>query len=361
MKHKIFKSFIKAVDEAAGTIERIVSVFDNVDYVKDRVKPGAFKGTLERWIEKGDPIPVIFSHQWDNLDAHVGVVVDAKEVEAGDSLLPDEIKDNGGLYVKEKYDLDQPFALRLFNLQKDRRITESSFAYDVLKEQRQKDGVNDLLELDLIEVGPTLKGANPATQLLGAKAEKMTDDEIRKELGLKAYVAVTGSYEELQSELSRSVRGWAADFFGDNLYWSYIEATFDDRVIAFVELWDDNGTYYELSYERDESGALVFGEPLEVEVQGAVAPKHRGLKEGRRNSEKDSERIQSMHDLSVELGADCSDDSSSSSDDDDDTKRKTKGEEPSPANPEESDVRSAVAVLAEVEEIEADLDGALAS
>jgi hypothetical protein len=34
--------------------------------------------------------------------------------------------------------------------------------------------LNELLELDIIEVGPTLKGANPETELLTVKAEVAT-------------------------------------------------------------------------------------------------------------------------------------------------------------------------------------------
>jgi Caudovirus prohead serine protease len=56
-------------DEAGGTFEAIVSVFGNVDLVGDRVVKGAFKSSLKRWRESDDPIPVIWSHQWDNLDA----------------------------------------------------------------------------------------------------------------------------------------------------------------------------------------------------------------------------------------------------------------------------------------------------
>jgi hypothetical protein len=45
-----------------------------------------------------------------------------------------------------------------------------SFAYDVHNEKRAKDGANELLDLSIIEVGPTLKGANPEAQTVGAKA-----------------------------------------------------------------------------------------------------------------------------------------------------------------------------------------------
>lgn len=156
MQHKTFKSEFKAVDESAGIFEAIVSVFNNVDLVKDRVLHGAFAKSLKAWAQKGDPIPVIWSHQWDNPDAHIGVVLQAEE-------------NQKGLYIKGQLDLAEPFAAKVFKLMKERRVTESSFAYDIVNEKMTKDGVNELIELDLIEVGPTLKGANPATELIGAK------------------------------------------------------------------------------------------------------------------------------------------------------------------------------------------------
>lgn len=164
------RAFTKAVDETARTVEQIVSVFENVDLGRDRVKSGAFVGSLERWAASGDPIPAIWSHQWDDPFAHIGACIDSKEIAAGDPMLPEEIADLGGLWVKYHVD-EEPFADKVFQLLKSRRVREASFAYDVLKEKKNNDGTTDLIELDLIEVGPTLKGMNPLTQLLAAKSD----------------------------------------------------------------------------------------------------------------------------------------------------------------------------------------------
>lgn len=151
----------KTVDGGkAGEFTALVSVFGNVDLVGDRVLPGAFAKSLDRWKASGDPVPIIFSHQWDNLDAHVGFVDPADIEETEDGLL----------VRRGQMDLDQPFAKRLFDLLDQRRIREFSFAYDVVEEHAGEDGANELGEVDLIEVGPTLKGANPATELVGVKA-----------------------------------------------------------------------------------------------------------------------------------------------------------------------------------------------
>src|ERR1051326_4479208 len=123
-------------DEGAGVFEAIVSVFNNVDLIGDRVLPGAFQKSLRAWKQAGDPIPVIFSHQWDNLDAHVGLVTEAEE-------RPE------GLYVKAQLDMDEEYAARLWKKMSQRAIKEFSFAYDVVKERSAKDGANDLVEVNL--------------------------------------------------------------------------------------------------------------------------------------------------------------------------------------------------------------------
>ena len=157
MKYKSCAAQFKAVDEAEGTFEAIVSVFGNVDLIGDRVVKGAFTKSLGEWKQSGDPIPVIWSHMWNDPEAHIGKTIDAEERDEG-------------LWVKAQVDLDDPFAAKVFRLMKERRVKEFSFAYDVEEEQYNKDDkANDLLELKIIEVGPTLKGMNPATELLGAK------------------------------------------------------------------------------------------------------------------------------------------------------------------------------------------------
>lgn len=156
MQHKSCKAEFKALDDSTGTFEAIVSVFGNVDKVNDRVVKGAFASSIKKWKESGDPIPVIWSHQWDDPDAHIGKTLEAEE-------------NDTGLYVKGQLDLDDPFAAKVYKLLKERRVKEFSFAYDTIDEKSTKDGINELLELDVIEVGPTLKGANPETQLIGAK------------------------------------------------------------------------------------------------------------------------------------------------------------------------------------------------
>ena len=149
-----------APDGEPGEFTALVSVFGNVDLVGDRVMPGAFKGSIGRWQAKGDPIPVVWSHDSQNPYAHIGSVDPSNAVET-----------SKGLVVTGKLDIeDNPFAAQVHQLLVKRRVTGFSFRYDVINEKRARDGANELLELDLTEVGPTLKGANPDAQLINAKA-----------------------------------------------------------------------------------------------------------------------------------------------------------------------------------------------
>lgn len=367
---------VKAVDTEAGTFEAVVSVFNNVDYHGDRIMPGAFAKSLERWQAAGDPIPVIFSHGWYDLANYLGTAdpKDVRELMPGDAELPKVIRDNGGLMVKGTIDTDEPEGRKALKLLKNRVIKEFSFAYDILEEERGEDGHNELMELDLIEVGPTLKGANPLTQLVAAKAQAAglafdkafeevaktlgTDaDELRKafnldapqaaaspELEAKAYVTLDGTIEAHLGALRAAAFDWARATFGDDLYWVYIEGTYPDRLVAYVELWEDpldGGNFYEVPYTV-EGDDITLGEAQRVTLELAITPSSSGSdkagqrfgrKVGRRNSSTDEGRIQGIHDLAHELGAECetADEEPEGTADEDDTDTDADGENHRPA------------------------------
>lgn len=171
MLHKSFQVLETKADADAGTFEATVAIFGNIDRGGDRIMPGAFQKTLEAWKASGDPIPVILSHQWDNPMAHIGVVQDAKETDKG-------------LWVKGVLDVaDNDVARQVHRLMLRRSLKEFSFGYDVPKggERRAKDGANELFQVELAEVGPTLKGMNPATELHAVKSA-LIEDKLQTEL-----------------------------------------------------------------------------------------------------------------------------------------------------------------------------------
>jgi HK97 family phage prohead protease len=118
--------------------------------------PGAFEKSLAEWAEKGDPIPVYWSHRMDDPDYNIGHVLEASETE-------------DGLLVKAQLDLGGGKADQVHRLLKGRRVTQFSFAYDTIRDKKNGD-VNELHELKLYEVGPTPIGANQETELLAVKA-----------------------------------------------------------------------------------------------------------------------------------------------------------------------------------------------
>lgn len=172
-----FKILVDGAGAPTGEVEFYASVFENVDLIGDRVKKGAFTKSLDEWRAKDAPIPVIFSHAWDDAWAIIGAA-DPKNV----------VEDEIGLKVKATLDIGNyddgsphnPMAKQIFRLMDRKLLKEASFAYDVVKENKARDGANDLGELSIIEVGPTLKGMNPATgdhamlvKDLSALAERM--------------------------------------------------------------------------------------------------------------------------------------------------------------------------------------------
>lgn len=172
MRVKTCQFNVKAAGEQDGTdageFEAVVATYD-LDSYGDKIIPGAFKETLAEWKSKGDPIPVIWSHMSYDPDMHLGVVEDAEERDTG-------------LWVKGRLDLDQPKAAQVYRLMKGRRVTQFSFAYDVLEgawiEEKDADPYYELRKLRLYEVGPTLIGVNQETELLAVKAADGRDLQV---------------------------------------------------------------------------------------------------------------------------------------------------------------------------------------
>ena len=246
----------KALDDSKGEFEAIVAVFGNVDLGGDRIVKGAFADSLKTWEGKGRPIPVIFSHDWNTLSSHIGEVTEARETDEG-------------LYVKAQLDMEDPAAAKVWRLMKRGTRAEFSFAYDILEEKLQN-GANELLKLDIIEVGPTLKGMNPATQLLGVKS---SNPETAARLPVSRKQAVAGSFEERRDLISSALWGK----YGDNdRYWVWVRATFDESAIFQIEDMDDGTVAYRQVDYTLKDGTLTLGEERDVELQTVIVPKSQG-------------------------------------------------------------------------------------
>jgi HK97 family phage prohead protease len=200
---------VNATDQ--GVFEAVVSVFNNVDYQGDRVLPHAFDASIERWRKSGRPVPIVWSHNWADPFAIVGSANpwDVRELAPGESAMVP----NGGLLVKGKFDLENPFAAQVWRLVRDRKVSEWSFSYDTVKERRADDGANELITLDLIEAGPTLKGANALTATLSAKAANAITPATLTDDGRRIRCFNCGRYSEIPQHQT-SVFGGERVFIG---------------------------------------------------------------------------------------------------------------------------------------------------
>lgn len=168
-----------------GVFEAIVAAY-NTDRVGDRILPGAFAETLAEWKGRGDPIPVLWSHMSHDPDYHIGVVEQAEE------------RPGEGLWVQGRIDMDEAKAAKVYRLLKGRRVTQFSFAYDIVEgspvESAEDDAWYELRKLELYEVGPTLVGANDRTELLATKTAPLGEQRV-KELAQAAAQEALAAHE----------------------------------------------------------------------------------------------------------------------------------------------------------------------
>jgi HK97 family phage prohead protease len=157
-------SHFKASEDESGVAEMIVNVFNNVDSYNERSKPGCFKASLQRKKPKG-----VWMHDWSR---PVAITLAAEELAPGDERLPDAIKSQGGLWIKGHFNLNVQDGRDAYEHLKFGTVDEFSIGYYEVETVRAKDGVTDILEVDLVEWSPVLKGACPQTQMTSIKSAK---------------------------------------------------------------------------------------------------------------------------------------------------------------------------------------------
>ena len=165
------KSYDAKIDASGneGIVEAIVSVFNNVDSVGDRVKYGFFDESIKSKLPKG-----VWSHDW---RTPVAKTLEAKELLPGDPLLPEKLQSLGGLYVKGQFNLETQAGRETFSNIKAGIIDEFSIGYTVQEETIAPDGARELIKGKLYEWSPVLFGANPATAVVGVKSGLNDDVE----------------------------------------------------------------------------------------------------------------------------------------------------------------------------------------
>ena len=181
-----FKEFnVKYKDDGNGSIEGYASTFvREPDSYGDVVKAGAFSRTLKEWEESGRPIPFLWAHSMNDLNAFIG---SAKANE-----------DSYGLHFVAEFD-STPEAQRVRELYKDGRLSKFSFAYDVLEagEITLEDGrkAHELRDLTIYEISAVTVPANDTAEVIsvkdgyvsvkiGKRNSKADEDAIRQAIAL---------------------------------------------------------------------------------------------------------------------------------------------------------------------------------
>lgn len=161
MKIKTAAADVKASDLEKGEFVAYASTFDREpDAYGDIVARGAFKKTIREWKTSGNVIPVLYGHRMDDPDYNIGAVISAEE-------------DDRGLKIRGRLDLDSPKGAQVYRLIKGRRLSQLSFAFDVVDAGTVtlSDGskATELRELKIYEISLVPIGANQNTEVLAVK------------------------------------------------------------------------------------------------------------------------------------------------------------------------------------------------
>jgi HK97 family phage prohead protease len=156
--HKTFAT-VETETTPPGSFVALVSTYTE-DRVRERVVPGAFKNSLERWRESGKMIPVLADH-----DGEVGAVVGHI-----DPRLTRETE--RGLEATGTLDTSTELGKRVYELVKAGSLAWS-IGYTVPTGGKRRAGkVTELTEIDLIEVSATAVPANEGARTLSIKAQQ---------------------------------------------------------------------------------------------------------------------------------------------------------------------------------------------
>ncbi len=195
---------VKAIQGLDGTVEAYVSVFNNVDYVGERILPGFFADTIGESAKTQKPLPaVLWSHNvW---DVPIGITTEAEEVLPYNAILPADIRQLGGLRVVGKFNMDVQLAREAFSSIVFGSLRKYSIGYYVLVDQYDREtGIVDLIKGDWVEWSPVNFAANDMTETVGAKGGP-------PELEVREHVMVLRKEAEFEDGSFRRMVREAAD------------------------------------------------------------------------------------------------------------------------------------------------------
>jgi HK97 family phage prohead protease len=164
LSYKTISNSVKDVDVKGRVVTGYLSNFDNEDLGREIVSKGAFTKTLN---ERRDSVFFLNQHDWKQPHGKFDVL----------------IEDSKGLYFESKplvkgvsYSDD---ALKLYEAG---ILTQHSFGYEVLKDEKSSTGARILKEIRLHEGSNVTLGMNPETPFTGFKSltPKEVDEKIKK-------------------------------------------------------------------------------------------------------------------------------------------------------------------------------------
>lgn len=200
---KIMSAFgAKALEGSEGLVEAYCSVFNNVDFSGEVIRPGFFADTIAAANTQGKSLPkILWSHSmW---DMPLGITKEAEEVLPYDARLPQAIKHLGGLRVVGHFNLETQQGRDAFSHIKFGSLDKYSIGYYVIQHTFDREtGVVELLKGDWLEWSPVNFAANDETITVTAKGgkEPETDEHV--------YV-VRGPAEFVDGSFKRAVKEYA--------------------------------------------------------------------------------------------------------------------------------------------------------
>jgi HK97 family phage prohead protease len=186
----------KALDGENGIVEAYCSVFNNVDYAGEIIRPGFFADTIKAAQTSQLALPkVLWSH--DMWELPLGFTKEAEEVLPYDGRLPAQISSLGGLRVVGQFTMNVQKAREAFESIKAGALDKYSIGYYVIESKYNAEtGIYELLKGEWLEWSPVNFAANDETLTVDAKGRVSSGFETDEHLFLvhKAMDFVDGSF-----------------------------------------------------------------------------------------------------------------------------------------------------------------------
>lgn len=185
----------------------------------DVVAKGAFTDTIKDWKTSGKTLPVMYMHKMDDPNYNIGAVEDMGE-------------DDHGWWIKAKLDDDNPIAQRVHELIKAGRLSQMSFAFDVLDSAPVKleDGTKarELRKVKVYEASVVPVGANQDTSIEAIKSAPEEKDGQALSASNRAFLEnLMSQMQNIEAQLQAFLGQKAGDI--ENIKSSDAETHLEDK------------------------------------------------------------------------------------------------------------------------------------